>query len=100
MVYYTTKQQNILLPRHQETPQHSIFAPDRRSFELNQIQNKYGSFSLYRLYRENQRKLEEERRERLRQEELARQRAAQPKPWRPKQLRKRKANYCGRLQNW
>ena len=62
--------------------------------------NKYGSFSFYRLYRENQRQLEEERRERLRQEELARQRAAQLKPWRPKQLRKRKANYCGRLQKW
>ena len=27
-------------------------------------------------------------------------RAARPKPWRPKQLRKRKANYCGRLQTW
>ena len=62
--------------------------------------NIYGSFSFYRLYRENQRKLEEERRERLRQEELARQRATQPKPWRPKQVRKRKTNYCGRLQKW
>ena len=67
---------------------------------LIKYKNKYGSFSFYRLYRENQRQLEEKRRERLLQEELARQRAAQPKPWRPKQLRKRKANYCGRLQKW
>ena len=91
---------HFILPRHKETPQHSIFAPDRRSFELNQIPNKYGSFSFYRLYRKNQRQLEEERRERLRQKDLARQRAAQPKPWQPKQLKKRKANYCGRLQKW
>ena len=37
------------------------------------------------MYREYQRQLEEELRERLRQEEqFARERAAQPKPWRPK----------------
>ena len=55
----------------------------------------------YRLYRECQRQLEEELRERLRQEEqFARERAAQLKPWRPKQPRKRKATYCGRLQKW
>ena len=51
-------------------------------------------FISYRLYREYQRQLEEELRERLRQEEqFARERAAQPKPWRPKQPRKRKANF-------
>ena len=61
---------HFILPRHKETPQHSIFAPDRRSFELNQIPNQYGSFSFYRLYRKNQRQLEEERRERLRQKTL------------------------------
>ena len=48
----------------------------------------------YRLYREYQRRLEEELRERLHQkEQFARERAAKPKPWRPKQPRKRKANF-------
>ncbi|CAH3195908.1 unnamed protein product [Porites evermanni] len=54
----------------------------------------------WRLYRENQQRKLEEERERLRQEELARERASQPKPWRPKQPRRRKANFCGRLQKW
>ena len=53
----------------------------------------------YRLYREYQRQLEEELRERLHQkEQFACERAAKPKPWRPKQPRKRKANFRGRLQ--
>ena len=48
----------------------------------------------YRLYREYQRQLEEELRERLHQkEQFARGREAKPKRWRPKQPRKRKANF-------
>lgn len=54
----------------------------------------------WRLYRKNRQHQLEKERKRLRQEELARERAAQPKPWRPKQPRKRKVNFCGRLQKW
>ena len=63
---------------------------DQESYTLMKVV----CFISYRLYREYQRQLEEELRERLRQEEqFARERAAQPKPWRPKQPRKRKVNF-------
>ena len=69
---------------------------DQESYTLMKVV----CFISYRLYRDYQRQLEEELRERLHQkEQFARERAAKPKPWRPKQPRKRKANYCGRYKN-